>query len=218
MKTNPGKLYQFATGSFLAVTLVALPGCGSMGSGRDSRTEAAARGAAIGAVAGVIAGSTNARSILAGGAVGAVAGVAIDEYMRNQRNEIEARTNADVRMLDDHVMVVALQPEDLFVTGSAQLTSGGRERLANVAAVLNDFPESAVVVRSFTPLTGPAVGDLELAELRATAVRTELAARGVSAARLESVALDQQALRTAGIDVAPAGHLDILVVVNTGAA
>jgi outer membrane protein OmpA-like peptidoglycan-associated protein len=211
---NPTRV---ATALVLTVALLALPACRSLGID-DDRAEAAGTGAAIGAIAGAIAGATTARSIIVGGLIGAIAGVAIGEYMSRQQAQIEARTDADVTRISDELMVLTLDTEQLFAPGSAQLTAVGRQRLSNLAEVLNDFPESAIVVRSFTPSAGPAAGDMQLAMQRGEAVRAQLAADGVASARLRTDTFGTDAVATAGVTVAETGHVDILVMANTGAA
>jgi outer membrane protein OmpA-like peptidoglycan-associated protein len=216
MMSQPGAPLRIATALVLVAALLALPACRTLGID-DERGEAAGRGAAIGAVVGAIAGATTARSIILGGLIGALAGVAIDEYMRRQQADLEARAEVRTIRLDDELMVIALPPDELFLPASSQLTLEGRQRLARVAAVLQDYPETAVVVRSFAPLTGPHADNLELAARRGEAVRAQLVAEGVAAGRLQAEAFDRDAVELAGVEVDPTGHVDLLVVAHAEA-
>jgi len=75
--------------------------------------------------------------------------------------------------------VLVLAADDLFVEGSAELTSAGRERLQAVAAELASRGPSRVVVRAHTDDDGSVAFNYSLSDQRAEAVRIELVADGL---------------------------------------
>lgn len=80
-------------------------------------------------------------------------------------------------------MLVTLS-DVLFATGSADLQPGAQRTVAQLAAVLQQYPERKVRVDGFTDSVGSDESNLALSERRAQAFAQALIARGVPADRL----------------------------------
>jgi OmpA-OmpF porin, OOP family len=71
-----------------------------------------------------------------------------------------------------------------FPTGSAQLKTGSRTELDNVAVILANCPNVGLMVAGYTDNVGSADSNLRLSRNRANAVVAQLVAKGVSSNRL----------------------------------
>lgn len=82
--------------------------------------------------------------------------------------------------------MLVLAADELFVDGSAELTSAGRARLQAVAAELARRGPVRVVVRAHTDDDGSVAFNYALSDERAEAVRLELVAAGLEGALVRS--------------------------------
>jgi outer membrane protein OmpA-like peptidoglycan-associated protein len=148
----------------------------------------AKKGAAIGGVAGAATGAAlgKGKGALIGGAVGAAAGAIIGDYMAKQKKELEKVPGADVQQVGDELVVTFNNPI-LFDTDSSMLKSDARSLLDHVASVLEQYPDTDVIVKGHTDNTGSETHNLQLSERRSAAVRNYLLTRGVSSERLRSM-------------------------------
>jgi outer membrane protein OmpA-like peptidoglycan-associated protein len=165
-------------------------------------------GAGLGALLGqAIGGDTEGTLIGAGvGAlVGAVAGDRMGAYMDRQEQELRSalaaseaasrqRTSdalasarvASVQRSQD-VLTATFRSEVLFDFDSAVLKPGAYAELARVAAVLNRYPESTIMVEGHTDATGSEEHNQRLSQRRAQAVKDALIQRGVDPARIQAL-------------------------------
>lgn len=178
--------------SLLALALFA--GCATSGGARDpyvtkrDRTmKGAGVGAAAGAVGAVLAGKREADEILAGAAIGAVVGGGVGAYMDHQQEKLARIPGTSVERVGEDTLLVHFDSDILFDVNSAVIDSGGRGTLEEVAAVLSEYPKTAVVVQGHTDSTGSEEHNQTLSERRATSVKNYLASRGVDDDRMAAL-------------------------------
>ncbi|MXR35701.1 OmpA family protein [Craterilacuibacter sinensis] len=141
-------------------------------------------GAAVcGAIGALVSGSKGARNAaLACGAIGAGVGV----YMDNQEKELRAKlanTQVQVNRVGDQIKLV--MPENItFALNSASLNSGAQRSLADVAGVLNQYPETTITVNGYTDSTGALAYNMKLSRERAQSVANILRNNGVGGSRI----------------------------------
>jgi OmpA-OmpF porin, OOP family len=93
------------------------------------------------------------------------------------------QVDANCRIIEQTVVVRAVD----FEFNSTQLTAPARQTLDEVAAALLTQPELNVEVQGYTDSVGSAAYNLSLSQRRATAVRSYLIGRGLSAAALTAI-------------------------------
>ena len=173
----------------VACALVAALGCQTnTGTVLDKKTT---QGAILGTLAGAAAGAAvdsnkRGRGALIGAAVGGIAGGLIGNYLDKQAKELDAIPDADVQRRDDS-LIVMLPGDVLFDTNSSALAPGAYERLRSLAATLNRYPDTNIVVKGHTDSTGAESYNLKLSEERAESVRKYLVAEGVSSSRVTAI-------------------------------
>ncbi len=150
-------------------------------------------GAAAGAGLGqAIGGDTEATLLGAGiGAlVGGVAGGSIGRYMDNQESELRqglAQSDAANVQRNANILAVTFKSDVLFDTDSAALKAGAHSEISRVARVLNEYPQTSIVVVGHTDSTGSEEHNQALSERRAQSVKNALIDQGVSASRVTTV-------------------------------
>lgn len=121
-----------------------------------------------------------------GAGIGGIAGAAIGNYMDRQERALRERTagtEVDVVRSGDDILL--RMPSGItFAVDSANIAPQFRPTLDQVAAVLNEYPNTYVDVYGHTDSTGSDAYNQGLSERRAAAVSSYLSSRGVSAARL----------------------------------
>ena len=168
----------------LVAGLVSL-GCQTAGTPLEDRTT---RDAVLGGLVGAAAGAAiddnkRGRGALIGAGVGALAGGLIGNYLKKQEAEIDAIPDANVETREE-VMIIGFPSDVLFDVGSFSLKPGAYSRLNSLADTLNRYPDTLLVVQGHTDGTGSEVGNQELSERRADAVRSYLLSQGVSPYRV----------------------------------
>jgi len=146
------------------------------------------KGAAIGGLAGAATGAAvgGGKGAVIGGAAGTMTGALIGHYMEKQKKELEKVPGADVKKVGDE-LVVTFQNPILFETNSSVLKSEAQALLDDVAAVLQKYPETDVLVKGHTDNTGSEGHNQQLSERRSQAVKNYLVTRGVTVARLQAL-------------------------------
>jgi outer membrane protein OmpA-like peptidoglycan-associated protein len=117
------------------------------------------------------------------------AGVA--RYLDTQKQEIAKISKAKPVVKEDRLLVT-FPSEQLFESGLPGLSSGGAERVAALAQVLERYPESDVIVRGYTDSLGSAKANQRLSEERAANVTGALAASGVASSRMKALGFGEQ--------------------------
>lgn len=180
----------------LAGVVAVLAGCTDPNSPNRGTATGAAGGAVAGAVLGNILGASGRRAegtaigAAIGGALGAGAGRAMDVQRQDFERQLAAeqyRNEVQIQQLRRDVLLLTLDNEVQFETGSAVITAPMRQTLAKVAEVLRQHPGTQVSVIGHTDNVGGAAANQRLSEQRAEAVRRELVAKGVRADRLVTV-------------------------------
>ena len=166
--------------SFVPLALVltlSVQGCSS-----NLRTGALG-GAAAGAVAGAIASGT-ARGAIMGAAVGGAAGAAIGALMDRQAEDLQDKLpGATVERVGEGIQIT-FDSGILFDVNSSDLRSAARENLTALAASLEEYDGTDVLVVGHTDSTGEADYNQALSERRANSARIFLAEAGLANARV----------------------------------
>lgn len=177
-----------------AVAIALLAGCAQLGLERGPRTtqrDRTAKGAGIGAAAGavgaVLAGKREADEILAGAAIGAVVGAGVGAYMDAQQEKLARIPGTSVERVGEDTLLVHFDSDVLFAIDSSAISSESRATLEGVAAVIDEYDKTAVVIQGHTDSTGGEDHNQALSERRATAVRNFLVGRGIDAARMVAI-------------------------------
>lgn len=154
-------------------------------------------GTGVGAAAGAglgqaIGGDTEATLLGAGiGAlVGGLAGGGIGRYMDNQESELRqgfAQSDAVNVQRNANILAVTFKSDVLFDIDSAALKAGAHTEISRVARVLNEYPQTSIVVAGHTDSTGSEEHNQALSERRAQSVKNALIDQGVSASRVTTV-------------------------------
>ncbi len=154
---------------------------------RDKTKKGAGYGAAAGAAAAILKGEREADEILAGAAIGAAVGAGVGHYMDRQEERFARIPGTTLERVSSDVLLVRFDSNVLFAIDSATIGASGRSTLEDVAAILNDYEKTAVVVQGHTDSTGSEEHNFDLSERRAKAVRNHLVDRGVTAGRMTAL-------------------------------
>ncbi|MEZ5750628.1 MAG: OmpA family protein [Paracoccaceae bacterium] len=168
--------------------ILALVGaCTSTSTGELDRSRT---GMLMGALAGGLVGAANGGGdrfpeVLIGAGVGAVAGQAIGSHLDRQAAELRGSLGSNVGVVNTGSEIVVTMPQDiLFETDSADLRPDLRADLTTIAANLQRYPDSVVLVTGHTDSTGTAGYNQRLSERRADAVAGVLITAGVPPRRI----------------------------------
>ena len=122
----------------------------------------------------------------------ALAGGAIGGVLDRQAGELRQSLGPDVGVVNTGNEIVVTMPQDiLFATDSAALRPDLQSDLRTIAANLQRYPDSVVVVTGHTDSTGTAAHNQALSERRADAVAGVLISSGVPARRIQAVGAGQ---------------------------
>lgn len=83
---------------------------------------------------------------------------------------------------------------NVFVTGTANMTGNGSERLQQVVQMARDFDEFTIMIESYTG-RGDATENLAVSQIRARAARDQLTANGIKEARITTKGQGQDSPR-----------------------
>jgi outer membrane protein OmpA-like peptidoglycan-associated protein len=97
------------------------------------------------------------------------------------RQQLRDQLNQILETRDTARGLIVSMPDVLFDTGSANLKSTARERLAKVAGILIAHPDIKVEVDGYTDSTGDPMCNERLSQERAASVQSYLSQQGVSA-------------------------------------
>ena len=186
-----------STVALLAVgTLVLATACTATGTRttrRDKTAKGAGIGAAAGAVLGAVIGEGEADDILKGAAIGAGIGAGVGAYMDHQEEKLARIPGTTVERVGEDMLEIKFDSDVLFAVDSSTIGAGAMDTLDQVAAVIAEFPKTAVVVQGHTDSSGSDTYNQSLSERRADAVRSHLARQGVDPARMTSLGYGETA-------------------------
>ena len=165
--------------------VVASSGCASLNKKETGAIIGGATGAAVGGVIGRANGST-AQGAIIGAAVGGTAGAVIGHQMDQQAKEIKQNIPGAVVERVGEGLQVTFESGLLFDYDSDVLREAARKNLATLAASLDKYPNTDVMIVGHTDATGPDAYNMTLSERRAGSAASYLASQGVARARLRS--------------------------------
>lgn len=157
-------------------------GCSSMSNQEKGAVIGAGAGAAAGAAIGNAAGNTAMGAIL-GAFVGGAAGVYIGNYMDKQAAEMERDLEGATITRVGEGIKVTFDSGLLFDSSSAAVKAPARTNLENLAAILQKYPDTDVLIEGHTDATGSDEFNLTLSQQRAQAVANHLASLQVDSSR-----------------------------------
>jgi outer membrane protein OmpA-like peptidoglycan-associated protein len=164
--------------AFLAGTV----GCASWNRTAKGTAIGAGAGAAVGAIIGKQTGNTALGAIL-GAAVGGAAGAYIGNYMDKQAEEMQKDIEgAKIERVGEGIKIT-FDSGILFDVDKAALRSEAKTNLDKMAAILNKYPDTNILVEGHTDATGTDEYNLELSKQRAQSVEGYLAGLGVNPSR-----------------------------------
>ena len=185
-------------------------GCETMGEHKVA--SGAAIGAATGAVAGGIIGNQSGNK-WEGAAIGAAAGAALGAgvgwIINRQTRDLEKVDDIYVEKhepvyypkeqypdspppvaVPEH-LTINIQDEVLFERGSSALTQRGTAKIAEIAAIISEYPNSRVIVKGYASSDGSDAANLTLSENRAKVVANHLIANKVDRNIIEVVGMGE---------------------------
>lgn len=182
------KTFQRKISSYILVVLLVAGGSLTSGCSNTSKTtKGAGIGAGAGAVIGGIIGSRSdntAKGAIIGAAVGGTAGAIIGAQMDKQAQELEEELEgAEVERVGEGIQVV-FDSAILFGFDSAEIKPDARDNLSRLAASLQEYPNTDLLIVGHTDATGPEDYNLELSERRADAAMAVLITNGVAPERV----------------------------------
>jgi len=140
-------------------------------------------------VAGGLIGRSNgstARGAIIGAAVGGTAGAVIGHQMDQQAKEIKQNIPGAVVERVGEGLQVTFESGLLFDYDSDVLREAARKNLATLAASLEKYPNTDLMIVGHTDATGPDAYNMSLSERRAASAANYLATQGVTRTRLRS--------------------------------
>ncbi len=158
-----------------------------MGCAEWSRTY---KGAAIGAGAGAVAGGlvghaagSTAAGVLLGAAIGGAAGAYIGNYMDKQAAEIERDiAGARVERVGEGIKIT-FSSGIMFDVDRAVLKEQYKGELSELAAILNKYEDTNILLEGHTDSTGSDEYNLDLSKKRSQSVANYLATQNVNPTR-----------------------------------
>jgi outer membrane protein OmpA-like peptidoglycan-associated protein len=143
-------------------------------------------GAAAGAVVGGLA-SGSARGAILGAAIGGAAGAAIGAVMDAQADDLQDRLpNARVERVGEGI-AVTFDSGILFAVNQSTLQAAGQQNLRDLAASLDEYEGTEVLVVGHTDSTGEEAYNQTLSERRSDSARTFLIGAGLESARVRAM-------------------------------
>ena len=157
-------------------------GCASWSKTAKGAAIGGAAGAVVGGVIGKIAGNTL-LGALAGAAIGGAAGAFIGRHMDKQAEEMRRDLQgAKVERIGEGIKIT-FDSGLLFDINKYDLRTASQENLTKLAAILNKYPDTNILVEGHTDSTGTREINMPLSENRAKAVANYLATQNVQSAR-----------------------------------
>jgi outer membrane protein OmpA-like peptidoglycan-associated protein len=163
-----------------------------------------AGGAAAGAGIGQAIGGDTESTLLGAGigaAVGAAAGAGVGHMMDKQeeamRRELAASNAANAEQhaatvrREGNLLAVTLRGDVTFSTGSATVQPGLHDELNRIANVLQQYPQTRILVEGHTDSVGSDAANMDLSRRRADAVKNLLVQKGVAPSRIRTAALGE---------------------------
>lgn len=169
----------------LMVFLLAAVHCASWNKTTKGAVIGGAGGAVVGGVIGHAAGSTLLGAIL-GAAVGGAAGAIIGNYMDKQAAEMQRDLEgAEVQRIGEGIKIT-FDSGILFDIDKSDLRPVSKTNLAELATILNKYPDTNILIEGHTDNTGSDDHNMTLSKDRAQAVAFYMATLEVESARFST--------------------------------
>jgi outer membrane protein OmpA-like peptidoglycan-associated protein len=169
----------------LMVFLLAAVDCASWNKTTRGAVIGGAGGAVVGGVIGHAAGSTLLGAIL-GAAVGGAAGAFIGNYMDKQAAEMQRDLEgAEVQRIGEGIKIT-FDSGILFDIDKSDLRPVSQTNLAELAKILNKYPDTNILIEGHTDDTGSDDHNMNLSKDRAQAVSLYMATLDVKSARFST--------------------------------
>jgi len=171
----------------LPVLILALlfAGCSKLSNTTKGTTIGAGAGAGVGALAGKALGST-VKGALIGAVVGGAAGNIIGHRMDQQAEELEqSLRDAEIQRVGEGI-AITFDSGLLFGFDESEIQPDARDNLTRLAASLNDYSDSDIVIVGHTDSSGSEEYNLGLSNRRSEAAKTYLVSRGIPSARIQA--------------------------------
>jgi len=183
---------RFARGlTTLTLTSLALGACQTLNTNKE-------RGAVIGATVGGVAGGvigkhqgSTAKGAIIGATVGGVVGGVIGHQMDQQAKELEQNIPGAIVERVGEGIQVTFASGLLFDFDSDRIKTTAAQNLSNLAASLDKYPNSSLLIVGHTDAQGTDAYNQDLSERRARSAAVYLTNRGVSMARLRTMGLGE---------------------------
>lgn len=143
-------------------------------------------GAGTGAALGSLGGHAGTGAAVGAGAGAAIGGV-LGHYMGKQKEElkrVEEKSNQIKVEEQGKNLVVRVKDQLAFDSGSSEIKPGAYTTIADIAQILNRYPETVVRIHGHTDSTGSENFNQTLSQKRAEAVANLLASNGVDRSRM----------------------------------
>ncbi|RYY35319.1 MAG: OmpA family protein [Sphingobacteriaceae bacterium] len=184
MKTLKIKIATYSIA--IASIAVLASGCDSMTKTQKGAAIGAGAGGTIGAFIGKAAGNTALGAVI-GGAVGGTAGAFIGRKMDRQAAEIKQTVPGATVVREGEGIIVKFDSGILFDVNKTDLKGEAATNLKNLAASLQNNPETNISIVGHTDNTGTDEYNQGLSERRAASVKSFIVSNGVAASRLSTV-------------------------------
>ncbi|HEV7837636.1 MAG TPA: OmpA family protein [Gemmatimonadaceae bacterium] len=169
--------------ALLVLGSVGASACASMNKKQEGAVIGAAAGGAIGGIIGNQTGST-AKGAIIGAVVGGAAGAIIGHQMDQQAKELsQTIKGATVERVGEGINVTFASGL-LFPFNSDEVQPTAGENLKELAASLNRYPDSQLLIVGHTDNVGDDAYNQRLSERRANSAAAYLAAQGVARTRV----------------------------------
>lgn len=175
----------------LSIGFSMLVGCTTNPHTGESSISNLGKGAGIGAVAGAGAGTlfggNDWKNAGLGALAGAAVGAGIGYYMDKQEEEMQQSlqgTGIEVQRTADNTLNLTMPSNVTFAYDKADLTIEAQNALNSVSQVLNNYPDSRIVITGHTDDSGSDAYNQRLSESRAASVAKYLVQTGVNPIRM----------------------------------
>jgi outer membrane protein OmpA-like peptidoglycan-associated protein len=170
------------TAFVLTVFLLAAVNCASWNKTTRGAVIGGAGGAVVGGVIGRAAGNTLLGAII-GAAVGGAAGAIIGNYMDKQAAEMQRDLEgAEIQRIGEGIKIT-FDSGILYDIDRSDLRPVSRTNLAQLAKILNRYPDTNILIEGHTDNTGSNDHNMTLSKDRAQSVASYLATVEVKSAR-----------------------------------
>ena len=162
-----------------------LPACKTATKTQKGAGIGAVAGGAIGALIGKKAGNTAVGAVI-GGAIGGTAGAYIGRNMDRQAAELEKTIPGAEVIPAGEGIIVKFDSGLLFEFGKSTLSSAAMQNIDNLAASLNKYPDTDIMVIGHTDAVGTDAINNKLSLERANSVKNYATSKGVDLSRLKT--------------------------------